>query len=71
MDAEPHTRSSAALAAALFSASANDSGDAASGEFGRSKMTWFSAMTPPCFSMKVFEMHAALSLRFWPRDEVR
>ena len=39
IEAEPHTRSSAALAAALFSASANDSGDAASGEFGTSRMT--------------------------------
>ena len=49
IEAEPHTRSSAALAAALFNASASDSGDAASGEFGTSRMTWFSAMMPPCF----------------------
>ncbi len=39
IEAEPQTRSSAALAAALFSASANDSGDAASGDFGTSRMT--------------------------------
>jgi hypothetical protein len=39
IDAEPHTRSNSALAAALFKASANASGEAASGETGTSRMT--------------------------------
>jgi hypothetical protein len=39
IDAEPHTRSNSALAAALFSASAKASGEAASGEIGTSRMT--------------------------------
>jgi hypothetical protein len=55
IDAEPHTRSSAAFAGASFSASANASGEAASDEMGTRMMTWFSAMTPPCFRIKAFE----------------
>jgi len=64
MDAEPHTRLSSALGTALFNASANESGDTASGETGTSRMTWFSATTPPCFRIKFFEIGAAFSRRF-------
>ena len=71
IEAEPHTRSSAALAADLFNASAKDFGEAASRETGTNKMTWFSAITPPYLLINAFEMAAALSRRLWPRDEVR
>jgi len=39
IDAEPHTRSNSALAAALFKAPANASGEAASDDVGTNRIT--------------------------------